>query len=150
MDKVIDQRDQLEKMVVRAHVEAGVAWENGATDEQMKEILQDIRHAQFRWDYAAAAHGAAFHNSLEILRVISTGMEDAQDARVNLAVLLTNLGAPYPVPYPDIDTKAKAQQYIGLPVDKLKEEKQKFIDQIVPQWIKEAQQRESKMEVKYF
>ncbi len=150
MDKVIDQRDELEKMIVRAHVEAGSAWEHGATEAQMKDILQSIRHAQFRWDYAAASHGAAFHNSLEILRVISTGMEDAQDARIDLAVLLTKLDAPYPVAYPDIETKAKAQEYIGLPMDKLREEKQKFLEQIVPTWIKEAQAREDKMEVKYY
>ncbi len=150
MDKVIHQRDQLEKMLVRAHVEAATAWEYGATEAQMKEILQDIRHGQFRWDYAAAAHGAAFHNSLEILRVISTGMEDAQDARVRLAVLLTKLDAPYPVPYPDIDTKAKAQAFITLPMDKLNAEKQQFLDQIVPEWIKKANARESKMEIKYY
>jgi nitrite reductase (cytochrome c-552) len=150
MDKVIDQRDELEKMIVRAHVEAGLAWEYGANEAQMKDILKNIRHAQFRWDYAAASHGAAFHNSLEILRVISTGMEDAQDARVDLAVLLTKLDAPYPVPYPDIETKAKAQDYIGLPMDKLREEKQRFLEQVVPVWIKDAQDREDKMEVKYY
>lgn len=149
MDKVIDQRDKLEIMLVRAHAEAGAAWENGATTEQMKSILQDIRHAQFRWDYAAASHGAAFHNSLEILRVISTGMEDAQDARVKLAVLLTKLGAEYPVAYPDITTKAKAQEYIGLPMKQLKDEKQQFLDKIVPVWIKEARARENKMDVAY-
>ena len=150
MDKVIAQRDQLEKMLVRAHVEAAKAWEYGATDAQMKEILTDIRHGQFRWDYAAAAHGAAFHNSLEILRVISTGMEDAQDARVKLAALLTKLDAPYPVPYPDIETKEKAQEFVGLPMEKLNEQKQEFLDKIVPGWLKEAKARESKMEVKYY
>lgn len=150
MDKVIDQRDELEIMIVRAHVEAGTAWEYGATEEQMKEILTEIRHAQFRWDYAAASHGAAFHNSLEILRVISTGMEDVQEARIKLAVLLTKLNAPYPVAYPDIETKAKAQEYIGLPMDKLKAEKQKFLDQLLPEWVKEANAREGKMEVKYY
>jgi nitrite reductase (cytochrome c-552) len=32
----------------------------------MKEILQGIRHAQWRWDYAAARHGASFHAPIEI------------------------------------------------------------------------------------
>jgi len=150
MRKVVEQRDQLEKSLVMAHVEAGKAWENGATEEQMKPILKDIRHAQFRWDYAAAAHGAAFHNSLEILRVISTGQEDAQEARLKLAVLLPQLGVPYPIAYPDIETKAKAQEYIGLPIDQLTAEKQAFLDQIVPQWMKQAEERESKWEVKYY
>jgi nitrite reductase (cytochrome c-552) len=150
MDKVIEQRDELEIMLVQAHAEAGEAWKYGATDQQMKDILHLLRHAQFRWDYAAAAHGAAFHNSLETLRVISTGMKDAQDARVKLAVLLINLEAPYPVPYPDIETKAKAQQYIGLNMDKLNSEKQEFLKTILPEWLKKAQDREAKLEVNYY
>lgn len=150
MDAVIEQRDELEIMIVSAHVEAGEAWNHGATEAQMKDILQEIRHAQFRWDYAAASHGAAFHNSLEILRVISTGMKDAQDARLKLAKLLVELGAPYPVAYPDIDTKAKAQDYVGLPMDKLNEEKQRFLKNLVPEWDKEAKAREAKMEVKLY
>jgi nitrite reductase (cytochrome c-552) len=150
MDAVIHQRDELEIMIVAAHVEAGEAWKAGATEAQMKEILHEIRHAQFRWDYAAAAHGAAFHNSLETLRVIATGMKDAQDARLKLAQLLVELGADYPVPYPDIETKAKAQEYIGLPMDKLEAEKQRFLKSLVPEWDKKAKAREAKMEVKLY
>jgi len=150
MESVISQRDELEKMLVRAHAEAKHTWDNGATDEQMKRILKLIRHAQFRWDYAAASHGAAFHNSLELLRVISSGMQEAQEARIELAVLLNKLGASYPVPYPNIETKADAQAYIGLPMEKLKAEKAKFVDEIVPQWIKEAHARENSWEVKYY
>ncbi len=149
-DKVIQQRDELEKMLVRAHVEAKHAWDNGATDDQMKNILTRIRHAQFKWDYAAAGHGAAFHNSLEILRIISSGLQEAQEARIELATLLVKLGAGYPVPYPDIETKADAQKYIGLPMDQLKSEKKEFIDKIVPEWIKQAQARESQWQVKYY
>jgi len=29
----------------------------GATEDEMQPILQDIRHAQWRWDYAIASHG---------------------------------------------------------------------------------------------
>lgn len=149
-DKVIQQRDELEKMLVRAHVEAKHAWDNGAGDAQMKDILQLIRHSQFRWDFAAAAHGASFHNSLEILRIISAGMQEAQEARVQLARVITQLGADYPVPYPDIETKAKAQQFVGLPMDQLRNNKQKFLEQIVPKWLQEAQEREESWEVKYY
>lgn len=149
-DKVIQQRDELEKMLVRAHVEAKHAWDNGAVESQMKDILQLIRHAQFRWDYAAAAHGASFHNSLEIVRIISAGMQEAQEARVKLARVITQLDADYPVSYPDISTKAKAQEFIGLPMDQLRANKQLFLEQIVPQWLKEAQEREEEWEVKYY
>lgn len=149
-DKVIQQRDELEKMLVRAHVEAKHAWDNGASDDQMKNIQTQIRHAQFKWDYSAAGHGAAFHNSLEILRIISSGMQEAQEARIELATLLVKLGASYPVPYPAIETKEDAQKYIGLPMDQLKSEKKEFIDKIVPEWIKQAQARESQWQVKYY
>jgi nitrite reductase (cytochrome c-552) len=150
MDKVISQRDELEKMLVRAHVEAGHAWEFGATQEQMDPIQKLIRHGQFRWDIAAASHGAAFHNSIEILRIISAGMQEAQQARVELAALLTRIGAPYPVPYPDIDTKAKAQQYVGLPMEKLEADKKIFLEKTIPQWDKAASQREEAWEVVYY
>jgi len=65
-DKIIENRDKLEELLVRAHVEAKHAWDLGVTEEDMQEILQDIRHAQWRWDYAAAAHGASFHSPVEI------------------------------------------------------------------------------------
>ena len=51
---------KLEELLVRAHVEAGKAWELKANEEQMSAILMDIRHAQWRWDYAAASHGGSF------------------------------------------------------------------------------------------
>ena len=42
------------------------------------------------------------------------------------------------VPMPDISTKAKAQAYIGLDMPKLKEKKQRFLNEIVPKWVDEA------------
>jgi len=134
---------------VRAHVEAMKAWELGATDEQMKDILMDIRHAQWRWDYAAASHGGSFHSPVEISRVIATGITTAQEGRIKLARLLISLGYKGEVPYPDITTKAKAQEFIGLPIEKLKEEKQKFLKELAPEWDKEAKARESKMPIVY-
>ncbi|NQU32463.1 MAG: ammonia-forming cytochrome c nitrite reductase [Bacteroidetes bacterium] len=148
-DKVIENRDKLEELVVRAHVEAMKAWELGATDEQMKDILMDIRHAQWRWDYAAASHGGSFHSPVEISRVIATGITTAQEGRIKLARLLISLGYKGEVPYPDITTKAKAQEFIGLPIEKLKEEKQKFLKELAPEWDKEAKARESKMPIVY-
>ncbi len=142
--RMIEGRDNLEKLIVRAHVEAKKAWDLGATEEQMKDILWDIRHAQWRWDYVAASHGGSFHSPVEIGRVISSGIEVAQEARLKLSRLLATLGMNEEVPYPDISTKAKAQEYIGLPVEELKEKKAKFIEKVVPKWLEEAKERESK------
>ncbi|MDD4109838.1 MAG: ammonia-forming cytochrome c nitrite reductase subunit c552, partial [Prolixibacteraceae bacterium] len=72
-DRVIENRDELERLLVRAHIEAQKAWELGATEDQMADILQNIRHAQWRWDYAAASHGGSFHSPVEISRTIANG-----------------------------------------------------------------------------
>jgi nitrite reductase (cytochrome c-552) len=131
---IIENRNKLEEILVHAHVEAKAAWDYGAAEEQMQEILMDIRHAQWRWDYAAAAHGASFHSPVEIGRVVGQGLAIAQEARVKLARVLAALGHNKPVPYPDISTKAKAQEYIGLPMDELREEKEEFLETVVPDW----------------
>ncbi len=146
-DKIWEIRMDLEDMLVRAHVEAAKAWELGATDDQMEEILMDIRHAQWRWDYSVAAHGASFHSPVEIGRVIGTALNIAQEARVKLARVLASLGHNKPVPYPDIATKAKAQEFIGLPMEELRAEKETFLETVVPQWKQMAQQREEQYEV---
>ena len=148
-DKIIENRNELEKLLVRAHVEAGKAWELGATEDQMNEILTDIRHAQWRWDYAAASHGASFHSPVEVGRVISTGITIVQEGRIKLARLLSNLGNNHEIPYPDISTKAKAQQFIGLDMEKLNAEKDGFLKTIVPQWKEVAVAREKTYEVSY-
>jgi nitrite reductase (cytochrome c-552) len=142
-DKIIENRDKLERLLVRAHVEAGKAWEIGASDKQMEEILMDIRHAQWRWDYAAASHGGSFHAPLEIGRVISSGITVGQEARIKLARLLATLGHNQEVPYPDISTKEKAQEFIGLDMNKLESEKEEFLTKTVVDWMKAANEREN-------
>ena len=148
-DKIIENRDALEKLLVRAHVEAKYAWDLGATEEQMKDILQDIRHAQWRWDYAAASHGGSFHSPVEIGRVVSTGIVIAQEARIKLARLLSELGHNEAIPYPDISTKAKAQEFIGLDMNKLIAEKETFVNNLLPLWIKAKEEREAKWPIVY-
>ncbi|PLX25850.1 MAG: ammonia-forming cytochrome c nitrite reductase subunit c552, partial [Salinivirgaceae bacterium] len=128
-DKIIESRNQLEELLVRAHVEAKKAWELGASEKQMKDILMDIRHAQWRWDYVAASHGASFHSPVESGRVLSKGLSKASEARVKLARVLAELGFNKPVAYPDISSKAKAQKYIGLDMEKLNSEKEKFMEE---------------------
>ena len=66
--KSAQTRLELERSLVMAHLEAKKAWDLGANEAQMKDILQDIRHAQWRWDYGAASHGGSFHSPVEDLR----------------------------------------------------------------------------------
>ncbi len=86
--KSTESRLKLEDALVKAHIEAKKAWDLGATEVQMKDILTDIRHAQWRWDYAAASHGGSFHSPVEIGRVISSGLDAAAEARIKLSRLL--------------------------------------------------------------
>ncbi len=143
-DKIIENRNKLEELLVRAHIEAKAAWDLGASEEQMKDILTDIRHAQWRWDYSAASHGASFHSPIETGRVISTGINIAQEARIKLVRLLTALGHNEEIPYPDISSKSKAQAFIGLNTNTLIQEKNEFLELVVPKWIEEAMEREKK------
>jgi nitrite reductase (cytochrome c-552) len=143
-DKVFEIRTKLEEVLVRAHYEAKTAWDKGATEQEMKPILQLIRQAQWRWDYAAAGHGNSFHSPTELSRVIAMGIDKAQEARLSLAKVLVKHGFDGDVPYPDISTKEKAQALIGLDMKKLNDDKQWFIKTVLPQWSKEAAQREAK------
>ena len=147
-DKIKQNRDKLEELLVRAHVEAGKAWELGAKNNEMQAILQDIRHAQWRWDFIAASHGGSFHSPIECSRIISTGIDIAQESRIKLARLLASYGYNKEVPYPDIDTKEKAQKYIGLDMQKLNADKEKFIKEVIPQWKKQAEEREKTYAIK--
>jgi len=141
-DKIIENRNILEILLVRCHVEAKTAWEKGAGESQMKDILYDIRRAQWRWDFTAAGHGNSFHSPIETGRIISGGIAIAQDARIKLVRLLASLGYNQEVPYPDISTKAKAQEFIGLDMKKLEADKKVFLETTVPEWIKVGEERE--------
>ncbi|SHJ39862.1 nitrite reductase (cytochrome c-552) [Tangfeifania diversioriginum] len=142
-DRIAESRVKLEELLVRAHVEAKKAWDLGATENQMEDILQGIRHAQWRWDYVAATHGGSFHSPVEIGRTVANGITIAQETRIDLARLLAELGHNEVVPYPDISTKAKAQEFIGLDMDKLNAEKEEFLETLVPKWDEQAAEREA-------
>jgi len=144
--KSAQTRLELESSLVMAHLEAKKAWDLGASEEQMKDILQDIRHAQWRWDYGAASHGGSFHSPVEIARVYATGLVKAQDSRIKLARLLADLGYNQPIEMPDISTKEKAQNFIGLDMNKLITEKEAFKKNVIPVWLEEAKVREAKMD----
>lgn len=136
-DRIAENRKLLEQLLVRCHVEAKTAWDRGAKDDQMKEVLNDIRRAQWRWDFSAAGHGNSFHSPVELGRIISGGIALAQEARIKLARILGD-----EIPYPDISTKAKAQTYIGLEMGKYRADKKIFLENIIPQWINEGAERE--------
>ncbi|MGC9471988.1 MAG: ammonia-forming cytochrome c nitrite reductase [Bacteroidales bacterium] len=142
-EQILENRDQLERLLVRAHVEAAEAWKLGATEDEMKDILTGIRHAQWRWDYAAATHGGSFHSPVELSRLIGTAIDIVQETRIGLARLLLKKGYDGEVPYPDISTKAEAQAFVGLDMKTLNEEKQDFLENIVPHWLQQAAEREA-------
>ena len=146
--KSLEARQKLEEALVKLHIEAKKAWDLGATEEQMKPVLVDIRHAQWRWDYAAASHGGSFHAPVEMGRVISGGLNLAQEGRIKVARVLANLGYNQPVPMPDLSTKAKAQQYIGLDMEKLRREKEAFKKNLLPKWMETAKKREAQYDSK--
>ena len=131
--------------LAKAHIEAKTAWDNGATEDQMKQILKLLRDAQWRVDFAPASHGAGFHAPLETARILGTSIEKTKTARLELDRLLRSLGVKTPIQYPDISTKEKAQAYLGLDMNKLKEKKKEFLNTVVPRWDEKAQERQSKM-----
>jgi nitrite reductase (cytochrome c-552) len=144
-DKILELRLRAEDAIVRAHIEAKEAWDRGATEAEMKPALQLIRHAQWRWDWVAAANSLGFHSPVEAGRVLGSSIQKAEQARVLLARILAKRGVFEPIPLPDISTKAKAQAYIGLNMKKLEEEKKEFLRTVVTQWDKEAAERQAKM-----
>lgn len=129
---------KLEDQIVKAHFEAKAAWDAGATEEEMKAPLQDIRHAQWRWDYAAAGHGGHIHAPDVILKTIASGLDRIADARTKLAIILTKHGVKQPINYPDISNAENAWKAVGIDIEKERAAKDKFLKEIVPQWNKEA------------
>ena len=66
---------------------------------------------------AVASHGAAFHSPQEVTRILGSGLDKSTQARIQIMKVLAQLGYTQDVPMPDISTKAKAQQYIGLDME---------------------------------
>ncbi|MFV0574294.1 MAG: ammonia-forming nitrite reductase cytochrome c552 subunit [Vibrio sp.] len=143
-DKVQEMKLIAEKQIVAAHFEAKAAWDAGATEAEMKAILMDIRHAQWRWDYAIASHGVHMHAPEVALRVLGTSVDRATDARTKLIRVLAKHGITEPVKIPDISTKEKAQAAVGMNMKALNDEKDEFLKTVVPEWDKEAKEREAK------
>ena len=138
--KVYDFAVKVNHELATAHLEAEFAWKKGATQPEMAKALDDIRKGQWRWDYALASHGAAFHAPLEVMRLLANAMTYTQDARTEIARVVAKHGFTGRIPLPDISTKEKAQRYIGLDMPVLNNKKERFLNTIVPKWIQKAKQ----------
>ena len=94
----------------------------------MKDVLALIRQAQWRWDFGVASHGGSFHAPQEIQRILSHGLDRAMQARLAVSKVLAKNGYTGDVPMPDISTKAKAQEYIGLDMDAERAAKREILE----------------------
>ncbi len=131
-------KNRLEQELAKAHIEAKFAWDKGATETQMKDVLALIRQAQWRWDFGVASHGGSFHAPQEIQRVLSHGLDRAMQARLAISKVLAKHGYTDNVPMPDISTKDKAQEYIGLDMDAERAAKDNFLKTTAPAWLEKA------------
>ncbi|MCC5806829.1 MAG: ammonia-forming cytochrome c nitrite reductase [Opitutales bacterium] len=145
-DRIHQLRRITEPLLATTHIEAKKAWDAGASEEEMAPVLQLIRHAQWRWDFVAAANGMGIHSPLEAARILGTAIDKAGEARRLIARILHAHGVSEPVEMPDISTKAKAQAYIGLDMETLRDNKDEFLRTTVPKWIEEAEEREAAMQ----
>lgn len=147
-DRLEELRHLAEDAIAKAHLEAAIAWEKGAKGDEMKNALMLIRHAQWRWDWVAAANGLGFHSPTEAMRVIGTSIQKAEEARRELALVLVKHGVNYPPKLPDYSTKAKAQQVVGLDMKYLNEDKANFLNTTAKEWDKKAKARQGSL-IKY-
>lgn len=138
--KANELRNRLEQELAKAHIEARFAWDQGATENEMQQVLLLLRQAQWRWDFAVASHGASFHAPQETMRILGHGLDKAFQARMSITKVLIGHGYTADVPLPDISTKEKAQQYIGLDMPAERAAKEKFLKEVVPEWLQKARE----------
>jgi nitrite reductase (cytochrome c-552) len=135
----------VEEALAWAHIEAKAAWDAGAGEEEMAPVLQLIRHAQWRWDWVAAANGVGFHSPVEASRVLGTSIQKAGEARRLAARVLFANGVAEPVPLPDLSTRAKAQAYVGLDMEAIRAVKERQRREDFPEWDRAAAEREAQL-----
>lgn len=141
VEQKLQRKEQLMEIAMdnlaKAHLEAGKAWELGATAPEMADILKDLRHGQWRWDYSIASHASFFHAPEETLRLLAVSNEIAQTARLKLVKVLAKYGA---VNYmaPDFSSKEKAQELGGVSLAKLIAKKKQFKTTLLQEWNKQA------------
>ena len=136
-DKANEIRNRVEVELSKAHLLAKVAWDNGATEKEMEKTLQLLRQSQWRWDFAVATHGGSFHAPVEIQRILAHSLDRALQAQLEVQKVLFAYGVTE-VTLPDVSTKEKAQQFLGLDIPEEKKKKEEWINTIVPKWLEEA------------
>ena len=146
-EKCNEVRNRAEQELARAHFEAKYIIDKGATDAELKPIHDLLRKSQWRWDYSIASHGATFHAPQEVIRLLAASIDYSKEARIIIARVAAKYGHTGEIPVPDYSTKAKAQQAIGLDMEKLNSKKQRFMDEIVPKWIDEAKKNGKLIEI---
>lgn len=141
VEQKLQRKEQLMEIAMdnlaKAHLEAGKAWELGATEVDMADILKDLRHGQWRWDYSIASHASFFHAPEETLRLLAVSNEIAQTARLKLVKVLAKYGATDYIA-PDFSSKEKSQKLADVPLAKLIAEKQQFKKTLLQEWNKQA------------
>lgn len=138
-DKLLELRNRVEPELVRAHIMAKIAWDEGATEAQMAHVLQLIRQAGWRWDFAVASHGASFHAPVETQRILANALDRSMQAQLELQRILFDLGVK-DVQMPDISTRELASEYIGINLQAERDRKAQWVSTVVPQWLERAQQ----------
>lgn len=138
-DKVLEIRDRIEEVLPKVHIMAKIAWDNGATDQEMAQALKLIRQAQWRWDFSVASHGASFHAPVETQRMLAHSLDRSLQAQLELQKVFHDKGIT-DFQMPDISSKDKAQEYIGLDMKALKSAKEQWIKTVPPRWLKEAKE----------
>ncbi|MDR1657050.1 MAG: ammonia-forming cytochrome c nitrite reductase subunit c552 [Deltaproteobacteria bacterium] len=136
-DRLLETRNRLEPELAKTHILTKMAIDGGISDEELAPVRALIRQAQWRWDFGVASHGASFHAPVETQRILSHGLDKTLQAQL----LLKDLFRAHNLEIgelPDISTKEKAQQFIGLNPQKLNEQKAMFLTSVVPQWLEEA------------
>ena len=146
-EKCNEVRNRAEQELARAHFEAKFIIDKGASEAEMAPIQALLRKSQWRWDYAIASHGATFHAPQEVTRLLSHSVDFAQQARLLIARVAAKHGHLGDIPVPDYSTKAKAQAAIGLDMQKLNANKQRFLQEIEPKWIEEAKKNGKLIEI---
>lgn len=136
-DKILEIRNRVEDELVKAHIMAKIAWDNGANTKEMDLPLKLIRQAQWRWDFTVASHGASFHAPVESQRILAHGLDRAMQAQLQLQSVLYSLNVK-DIAIPDISTKEKAQKYIGLDMESLSNKKREWVGKVIPEWIQKA------------
>jgi nitrite reductase (cytochrome c-552) len=138
-DKALEIRNRIEQELSKTHIMAKSAWDNGATEPEMKQALQLIRQAQWRWDFSVASHGGSFHAPVENQRILAHSLDKTMQAQLELQKILFVHGVT-DVEMPDISTKEKAQKYIGLDIPKEQAAKDEWLKTVVPVWLKKAKE----------